>query len=71
MIYIYSADFTYETRDGQPATETREFTYPNHVTDPTDLADIAEHLIGIAVSSRRLHILAVRPVRARLKTDFV
>ncbi|GGQ79653.1 hypothetical protein [Couchioplanes azureus] len=71
MTYIYSADFTYETTDGQPVSGTREFKYPQLVTDPTDLRDIAEHIIGITVSSRRLQILAVRPVRARLKTDFV
>jgi hypothetical protein len=65
----YYATYTHTNRDGQTVTGSREFTYPVCLTNPCDMVGVAEHILGLTVSSRDLVITSVRLAGFRLQTE--
>ena len=67
----YRAAFTHTNRDGQTVTGSRVFTYPADLTNSADMVDVAEHIIGLTVSTRDLVITSVTPAGFCLSVEEV
>ncbi|BCJ51250.1 hypothetical protein Asp14428_27250 [Actinoplanes sp. NBRC 14428] len=67
----YEATFTYTDTDGMPVDGCRPFTYPTLVTDPRQLVELAEYVIGLLVSNRNLTITSVRQTGAVIPAEVI